>query len=404
MATLKNISLEFSFKKDRQLNEISIFKINRNVQIEEFLKFDRASYEVFSECYVEVPAKALSDPNTPWGMPLGVNLKAVNENNQIYVAPTLAIHLLNVELACKAKLLIYDHNFIIKEYLGPDAHAMGMRWIRKQWGSGLFSLHREKSISNESVEYDTGIDFSTDHGDTNVYHWIARVLPKIKFVKKLPDNLPLIFSYSPNIFQIECLKSFQVHNPILVINPDKTAKFKSLILIEGPWAVGNPLQENWLTEETMNLALINKNEQLAHKKGKIFIFRDKAARRLMINQQEVKNFLSKRGYESLAIESFSYEECASLFNSAEEIVFEHGASGIWILFTNPDVKILEILPERNHKSSGEMSNYYFWLSCFLKRKFRYIICKNKSLNPWAEYEVNLTELNSQLDILESQSE
>lgn len=403
MATLKNISLEVSFKKDRQLNEISIFNINRNVQIEEFLKVDRASFEVYPECYVEVPSNVLSDPNTPWGPPVGVNRQAVDEKNQIYVAPTLAIHLLNVELACKEKLIIYDNNFIIKEYLGPDFHAMGMRWIKKQWGSGAITLQREKSISFESVDYDIGIDFSTEHGDTNVYHWIARVLPKIKFIQNLPDNLPLIFSYNPNSFQLDCLKSFRVLNPILVIDPNKIAKFKSLVLIEGPWAVGNPLQENWLINKSLSLISPShlKNENLSQTKRKIFIFRDSAARRLMTNQQDVKNLLSIRGFETLSNENFTYEECISLFNSAEEIVFEHGASGIWILFTNPNVRILEILPERNHKSSKELSNYYFWLSCFLKRKFRYLVCKNKSLNPWAEYEVNLDDLNYQLNILES---
>lgn len=404
MANLSTISLEISFKKDRQLDEISIFKLNRSVTLEEFLLLDRASYEVYPECHVEIPSKVVSDPSTPWGMPLGVNRDAVNENNHIVIGPTLAIHLFYVELACKEKLMIYDKNFIIKEYLGPEYHAMGMRWIKKKWGNGLFSLHREKSINNEFVNYDTGIDFSTESGDTNVYHWIARVLPKIKFIKQLPKDIPIVFSYLPNNFQIDCLKFFDVSNPILVINPNKIAKFNSLILIEGPWAVGNPAQENWLIQET--LKKVNPfpldDKYLSNLKKKIFIYRENAARRLMVNQLEVKDLLTQRGYESYSIEGFSYEECVSLFNSAEEVVFEHGASGIWILFTRPDVKVLEILPERNHESSKEMSNYYFWLSCFLKRKFRYVVCKNNKLEPWAEYEVNLDELNVQLDSLEFQ--
>lgn len=398
---LNSISLEVSFRKGRKLTEISIFKLNHNVGIEEFLKHDRASYEVYPESHVDIPPQVVSDPNTPWGMPLGIDLASVDENNQIYVAPTLAIHLLNVELACKEKLLIYDNNFLIKEYLGPDYHAMGMRWLRKKWGEGRLSLYREKSISNELVHYDTGIDFSTEPGDTNVYHWIARTLPKIKFVKLLPKEIPLIFSYQPNKFQIECLQFLDVKNPILVIDPGKIAKFKSLVLIEGPWAVGNPPQQNWLIQESLgkiNSATATEERQ-PRKRKKIFIYRDKSARRLMINQSDVRNLLAQRGFESFLIEDLSYKECVSLFNSADEVVFEHGASGIWILFTNPDAKILEILPERNHISSKELSNYYFWLSCFLKRKFRYLVCKNKRIDPWAEYEVNLKELTLQLDQL-----
>lgn len=398
---LNTISLEVSFRQKRKLNEISIFKLNREVPIEEFLRLDRASYEVYPEGYVEIPSDIISSLDTPWGMPLGINRSSIDENNQIHVASTLAIHLFNVELACKEKLMVYDHNLLIKEYLGQDFHAMGMRWLRKKWSSGVFSLYREKSISSEYVSYDTGIDFSTESGDTNVYHWIARVLPKIKFIKKLPKEIPIVFSYSPNSFQIECLKFFEVDNPILVINPNKIAKFKSLILIEGPWAVGNPSQESWLIQESLKRAIspaLEKNGSSPHQK-KIFVYRDKSARRRMINQSAVKSLLLERGFEPYAIEDFSYGECVNLFNSADEVVFEHGASGIWILFTKPDAKILEILPERNHISSNEISNYYFWLSCFLKRKFQYIACKNIRINPWAEYEVNLGELTLQLDQL-----
>lgn len=398
---LKSIKLEVCFKKERELNEISLFMLNREVNIDKFLKLDRASCEVYSECHVVVPANVLSDPETPWGMPLGVHFDAVNAKNQIYVAPTLAIHLFGVELICKEKLLIYGHNFLIKEYLGSDFHAMGMNWLRKKYGTGMLSLHREKSIINEVVDYDTAIDFSTETGDTNVYHWIARVLPKIRFVKQLPNELPIVFSYPPNRFQIECLKFFEVGNPILVIDPNKVAKFKSLILIEGPWAVGNPNQEHWLIQSSLKNAIPSTGDikHCPSQKKKIFIYRDSAARRVMLNQSAVKQLLFTRGFESYSIENFSYEECVSLFNSADEIVFEHGASGIWTLFTNPDAKILEILPERNHISSKEISNYYFWLSCFLKRRFSYLICKNKRIDPWAEYEVNLNELTLQLDKL-----
>lgn len=400
MLKLNNIRLEFSFKKTRKLVEISIFKLNQHVNLDEFLKIDRASYEVYPECHVEIPIETISDPTTPWGMPLNINLESVNENNQIYVGPTLAIHLLNVELACKAKLLIYDHNFIIKEYLGPDYHAMGMRWIRKHWGGGALSLHREKAVGGEFVGYETGIDFSTDSGDTNVYHWIARVLPKIKFVKKLPNEIPLIFSYPPNSFQTDCLKFLDVSNPILVINPNIIAKFKSLILIEGPWAVGNPNQEDWLNQESFNrLSHSTVEKNLPHQKKKIFIYRDKSARRRMLNQSDVMNLLSARGFESYSIEDFRYEECVSLFETVDEIVFEHGASGIWTIFANSGARILELLPERNSRTSKEMSNYYFWLNCFRKRKFLYIVSKNKHLDPWAEFEVDLNQLTLQLDKL-----
>jgi hypothetical protein len=330
-------------------------------------------------------------------MPLGIYRKDINELNQLTVAQTLAIHLNNVELSCADKLLVYDSNYIIREYLGSNFHAMGMRWLSKSWHMGMLTLTREKSFSSECVEHDIAIDFSTEPGDTNVYHWIARALPKLKFIRTLPSTIPLAFSYQPNSFQKECLQFFGIQNPQLILDPNKIAKFKSLVLIEGPWAVGNPAQSDWLVQEALSrIPPAALRSEAPPKAKRIFIYRDKSARRRMVNQNQVKQFLEEKGFQSYVLEDFSFGECVALFNAADEIVFEHGASGIWIMFAKPGTKILEILPERNHASSNEMSNYYFWLGCFAKTRFTCLVCKNLKTNPWAEYAVDIKALHEKL--------
>lgn len=397
---LSSIQLSITFRRSSPLTEISISKLMRDASLSDFLSVDRATQIVYPNSAVDIPASIIADKSTPWGMPLGVFQSDINEQNQLQVAPTLAIHLHNVALSSAAKLLIYDGHFIIQEYLGPDFHAMGMRWLSKSYQIGKLSLTRHKTISDDYVSYDTAIEFSTEIGDNNVYHWIAHVLPKIKFVKSLPSTIPLAFAYQPNNFQKECLAFFGINNPILIFDPNKVAKFKSLVLIEGPWAVGNPPQTNWLVNEALSRISTQKESISQPLLGnKIFIFRGSSARRRMVNQSQVKELLEKQGFQSYDLENFSFRDCVALFSEANEIIFEHGASGIWLMFAKPGTVVLEILPERNHASSKELSNYYFWLGLFSELKFQYLICKNLKADPWAEYAVDIVALQDKVSKL-----
>ena len=398
------ITLQFSGKNVRTFKEISITKLTRNVAIVDFLKADRSSIEVYPEGSIDITQEVLLSPSTPWGLPVGVFKKSANSRT-IPTEPVVAINLMNVELinVIGAKLLVYDNEFIIKNYISLENHLTAMRWLEKKWSKGNFSIARRKSINTKRIgEYKSGIDFSTDAGDTNVYHWVTRVMPKIKFVKSLPKEMPIIFSYQPNRFQLDCLKLFEVQNPILVVDNDNASKFQSLVLIQGPWAGANPPQINWLIQECIErLPIISENHQRQGIAKKLFIYREDKWARKLINREAVKAFLIEQGYELNSVNDIGFEETAELFSSADEIVFEHGAAGIWLLFTKPGVKILEILPERNHVTSKEPANFYFWLAFIMKRKFNSILCSNRTLSPLAEYEVDLELLANELRRLNS---
>ena len=74
-----------------------------------------------------------------------------------------------------------------------------------------------------------------------------------------------------------------------------------------------------------------------------------------------------QGYEAHLI--------AAIFSSADEIVFEHGATGVRLIFAKPGVTIIELLPERNHITSkkllifstGSASRYNKIFTLFLEK-------------------------------------
>jgi capsular polysaccharide biosynthesis protein len=389
-----SLTLLLSGKPNFSLNEISINQLKIPSLIENLLNSDRACAEIYPESKVKIPNEILNSANTPWGWPLGIHKKDINSALEITTPGTFAIYLEEIELLCNDKLLIYKKNLIIKEYLGESYHASAMKWLKKEKGKGIFRFAREKKITDQYVEYESGIDFSTEPGDTNVYHWIARVLPKLKAILQLPNSLPLIFSYQPTQFQKQCLDFFNIKNPILVVDPSINAKFKKFVLIEGPWAVANRPQEDWLIKAA-NSIITTKTSQTSELE-KIYVHRAESSRRKILNQYDVIQQLKKWGHTPIMLEDRNFIECIQIFSNAKSIVFEHGASGIWLLFTRPDVNVIELLPEKNHISSKEVSNYYFWLCKLRNKKIRLLICKNQKLNPWAEYLVDLNQLEKEM--------
>ena len=89
-----------------------------------------------------------------------------------------------------------------------------------------------------------------------------------------------------------------------------------------------------------------KNISLQKKKNKIYIDREDSIsnknQRLINNENEVREFLLKKGFALVKLADLNFKEQIELFNSAETIVGLHGAGFSNIVFCNPGTKIVEL--------------------------------------------------------------
>jgi len=90
------------------------------------------------------------------------------------------------------------------------------------------------------------------------------------------------------------------------------------------------------------------------------------------------------------------QETAEIFSDADEIVFEHGAVGVWLLFAKPSVKVIELLPERNHITSKTIADFFYWQAQVLQQNHRYILGKVEKLEPKLQYSIDLNRLKELL--------
>jgi capsular polysaccharide biosynthesis protein len=75
---------------------------------------------------------------------------------------------------------------------------------------------------------------------------------------------------------------------------------------------------------------------------RIFISREDAPHRKILNEDELFSFLEKYGFKKVKLSSLSFLEKIELFHCAEVIVSPHGAGLTNLIFCNPGTKIVEM--------------------------------------------------------------
>ena len=201
-------------------------------------------------------------------------------------------------------------------------------------------------------------------GNFNYWHWIFDVLPRLGIIEKEINMQEIDFFLFPDInkkFQKESLDLLQI---------SKDKRLSSLvhrhILADRIMSVDHPyVLTNNATTDIQNIPLwivtwlrkqfLKVKEKNKKFPKKIYINRkdsvyDSKNIRKIINENEVIEYLEKKGFVSIVLSELSFKDQINLFSNADFITGLHGAGYANIVFCNPNTKILELKPN----SSGDV--------------------------------------------------
>ena len=198
---------------------------------------------------------------------------------------------------------------------------------------------------------------------TGYCHWVPETLCRILSAKYLlpecilllPDNIhpQIIKSLAPFKFK----GIFYIPKNSYVITPD-------LIM---PTLIGQTGNYNdKVIKNLRQLYLDFYEKKLNPHKQNIYVSREKADKRKIQNEKEIKPILSKYNFKIIYIEELDFEEQVSLFMNCNCVISIHGAALANILFMKNNAKVLEI---RN--SSDKTSLCYFSLASALDIDYYY---------------------------------
>ena len=194
-------------------------------------------------------------------------------------------------------------------------------------------------------------------GNTNYWHWLYDVLPRIGLCNKFVNLSEIDFFLLPNLlkkFQNETLDCLNIpKHKRLSSEKNRHIIAKELIVTDHPVVVtGNSTRDiqnipNWIMlwlKKNFNDQKITNNKNI---KNKIYIERDSEnfkniSLRSVSNENEVKRYLLKNNFISIKLGEIKFSEQVDLFYNADCIVGLHGAGFANLVFCKPGTKVIEL--------------------------------------------------------------
>lgn len=185
----------------------------------------------------------------------------------------------------------------------------------------------------------------------NYWHWMIDVLPRIGLLERAGFGGERLVVNADLPFQKQTLAALGIGEERLIrVAHDAQIEVERLILPSLP----EPFCT--ITPETiafLRAHFLPAGEQPAPNRL-VYISRKDAARRRVLNEDELMRRLAPYGFEAVSLGDLSVIEQARLFASARLVVGPHGAGFTNMVFARSGAALLEIMPDYGHHPSFEM--------------------------------------------------
>ncbi len=174
------------------------------------------------------------------------------------------------------------------------------------------------------------------------FHWIAESLPRFKLIEDiLPHLNGVLIPSSPHAQIRESALAMGLRSDqIIELTPE--SHYLPEVLFVPFYAAGMNMAP-WVPEFLQSKLLPNIHAHQLDSPRRIYISREDAMVRRLVNEREITSILVKYGFEIIKLADQSFHEQVELFNNAEMIVAPHGAGLANLVFCRPNVQVLELL-------------------------------------------------------------
>jgi hypothetical protein len=206
--------------------------------------------------------------------------------------------------------------------------------------------------------------------DQMYFHWMFDVLPRIDLLQRSGIDLAgidwfLVSSQLP--FQQQTLEILGIPaEKVLSVDGPLHVQATELIVPSFP---GTPAwMPHWVCDFLRRSFLpANSLSDLPPGKLRLYISRQTATNRRLINEADVLTILEKFGFRTVTLESLSVPEQALLLAQAEIVISPHGSGLTNLVFCSPGTKVIELF------SPHYVYPCYWLISCLMELEYYYLV-------------------------------
>jgi capsular polysaccharide biosynthesis protein len=218
-------------------------------------------------------------------------------------------------------------------------------------------------------KFDARALWITDDWSNGYFHWLADALPRLFVVGELARSLTLLLpgEYERLEFVQSSLKLFELGG-IEYVRAGEVVNCERLLMPTHTAPSGN-YNEGLLHElRAFIFAAYGLSDDVsAHRK--VYISRARAAKRKIVNEEEVAGVLVEFGFEVFHFEDYGFEEQVRLASEAKYLISNHGAGLTNMLFMPERGSVLEL------RRKGERErNWFFNLANTAHLNYYYQTC------------------------------
>ena len=286
------------------------------------------------------------------------------ENGYLYLSTDFGIIFKNLKINKQSIHGKYDKRNL--KILKPYNKIIFESFIKKVFQKG-----------NEIIFLDTDKKYLLIHHWFNYYHWITESLYRLFSMNENPENFTLILpeEHKTNKFVQETLSVFPNISAVYFPN-DSIIKFNNLNFVTEKKYCDN--YDPKVLNRIRNFYL----EYISHNNIKspisnenIFISRKNAARRNIINEEDLFRLLHSYNFEIVDFEDFNFFEQVAISQQAKVLIGTHGSGLTNIIFMEEGAKVMELSREV-HSENYHHSKVYWRLAGVLKHDYYFQFCES----------------------------
>lgn len=228
-------------------------------------------------------------------------------------------------------------------------------------------------------------------------HWFLDILPRIHLLERSGIAIDkYLIGKLTKPYQWESLKllDFPIEKLVQVDRDDYHLIARNLVVPAVPVYLGK--SPRWAIQFLQQRLKLNRHVPKLEGYERIYITRQDAAARFVLNEEEVMQHLAPKGFRKITLTPLTTEDKIAIFSSAQVIVAPFGSGNTNLVFCSPGTKVIEMTP------NTVMDDYFWKISCHVQLDYYELICEAKQpLHPIPHcdsFHVDIPKLAQVLDI------